>query len=275
MDPLTASALVAAGGSALGGLMEGFSAGDINKRNLEFQRENLSWQRMVQEKTWEREDTAAQRRAADFAKAGINPLLAAGSTANSGAVVQTHAPQLDMREAGYAGKAVRAASDLPAQVLQMQSQAASIDNIKADAELKRAQAAAVNVKTPMELKAMGSTIDLQSANIKEIGQRIESMNPQTVNESVARVNNLVDRLKMDRNIAQANLNINTIMNAANTAVAEADVNVKVQTLAKGVVALEQMKLDLLQNKMMLPAKVSQQYITAIDGVLSLVRKSGK
>lgn len=275
MDPVTIAALASGGSNLVGGLIEGFTAGGINQKNLEFQRENLAWQKMVQEKTWEREDSAAQRRAADFAKAGINPLLASGSTAQSGAVVQTQAPQLDMREAGYVGKAARAAGDLPAQVLQMQSQAASIDNIKADAELKRAQAMAVNQKTPMELKAMGSTIDLQTANIKEIGQRIESMNPQTVKESIARVNNLVDRLNMDRNIAQANLNINTIMNAANTAVAEADVNVKVQALAKGVVALEQMKLDLLQNKMMLPAKVSQQYITAIDGVLSLVRKTGK
>ena len=65
----------------------------IQKANLANQETNLDYQRAVQQKTWSREDNAVQRRVADLKAAGLNPVLAAGSAANSGPIVSTTAPQ--------------------------------------------------------------------------------------------------------------------------------------------------------------------------------------
>lgn len=55
--------------------------------NIWQQMETQKYMKSVQEKTWEREDNAVQRRSVDLAKAGINPLLAAGQAASSSAPI--------------------------------------------------------------------------------------------------------------------------------------------------------------------------------------------
>ena len=64
-------------------------------RNYELQTENLDYQKALQQKIFEREDTAVQRRRADLEAAGFNPNLAAGSAAGTGSVVSTTPPQKD------------------------------------------------------------------------------------------------------------------------------------------------------------------------------------
>lgn len=62
-------------------------------KNYELQREHFDYQKALQEKIFQREDTAVQRRRADLEAAGLNPNLAAGSPAGAGSVVSTTAPQ--------------------------------------------------------------------------------------------------------------------------------------------------------------------------------------
>ena len=67
----------------------------IARKNLQFQRDNLAYQKEVQNTEWMREDNAVQRRKADLEAAGLSPVLAAGSAANAGPVVATQAPRRD------------------------------------------------------------------------------------------------------------------------------------------------------------------------------------
>lgn len=77
-------------GSTLAGTVDSIIT---NKKNFDLQKQNLAYQKDLQNKIFEREDTAVQRRVADLVSAGLSPTLAAGSSANAGSVVSTSAPQ--------------------------------------------------------------------------------------------------------------------------------------------------------------------------------------
>lgn len=82
----------------LGGFFDGFFGTNLvgdydSKKNYDLQKANLKYQKELQKQIFEREDTAVQRRVKDLLDAGQNPLLAAGTAAQSGAVVSTTAPQ--------------------------------------------------------------------------------------------------------------------------------------------------------------------------------------
>ena len=73
------------------------SAYDVinTERNWNAQKSNVAYQRRLQERLFQREDNAVQRRAADLKAAGFNPLLAAGGAASSGQAIATTAPHAD------------------------------------------------------------------------------------------------------------------------------------------------------------------------------------
>lgn len=81
-----ASALGTAGG--LFGNILGFMQ---NQRNLQFQYDNLEYQKALQEKIFDREDTSYQRTINDMRKAGLSP-LAMNGTNNAGSAIPTTAP---------------------------------------------------------------------------------------------------------------------------------------------------------------------------------------
>lgn len=65
-------------GSIGGSIMSHKDNQDALKQQMDMYRQQLAYTKYVQEKTWEREDNAIQRRALDLEKAGINKLMAGG-----------------------------------------------------------------------------------------------------------------------------------------------------------------------------------------------------
>ncbi len=96
--------LVGAGANALSAYSTYKGVNDnikTNELNFQLQKDNLAYQKDLQKLVFAREDNAVQRRIADLRKAGLSPTLAAGSSAGSGAVIGTTAPQKVSNLQGY------------------------------------------------------------------------------------------------------------------------------------------------------------------------------
>ena len=87
IDPIAGAAGLVNAGSSVANTVAAFS-------NLALQKKQFKYQQDLQQIMFQREDTAAQRRAADLRAAGLSPTLAAGSAASVGPVVPTQAPQM-------------------------------------------------------------------------------------------------------------------------------------------------------------------------------------
>lgn len=71
---------------------------ELQEKNYEQQKKMFKYSKNLQQQIFEREDNAVLRRVLDLKRAGLSPVLAAGSAANAGSVISTTAPQHGLYE---------------------------------------------------------------------------------------------------------------------------------------------------------------------------------
>jgi len=139
MSILTGIGTVLSGLSGIGGLFQG--------------RQNLEYMKKTQNKTWQREDNAVQRRAKDLEKAGLSKTLAAGSPASATA---TTAPRNESITSG------------------LQSAAAGLQLAKGAADVSKTLAETELLNKQEKGKEYQNRIDKIKAEIKEYLQNTPS-----------------------------------------------------------------------------------------------------
>lgn len=112
-----------------------WSAGNVARKNLELQKDTLSYQKALQQTMFNREDNAVQRRVADLKAAGLNPMFAMGQGANAGQEVRLSTPQVDRSSMDARDNRRLAESQMVLNMIQMVS---DISKTRAETEAVRA-----------------------------------------------------------------------------------------------------------------------------------------
>nr|QJB18991.1 MAG: DNA pilot protein [Microvirus sp.] len=175
IDPVTGSVIFS---SILGGLGTAgqMSAQDAaNKKNEQLTRES-----------WSREDNAVQRRAEDMKRAGINPLLAAGSAATSSGAIQQQ-PTLK-NNAGI-------------EVIEALRGLVSAENTRAQTDLIKAQQSGTMANTKYT--------DTQTRGLEQEIEYRKETNPSSIEQLKAVTSSAKSRASVD---ALMRIYENTIMN---------------------------------------------------------------
>lgn len=183
-------------------------------RNYEMQKETLAYQKELQQKIFDREDTATQRKKADLIAAGMNPLLAAGSGAGAGSVVPVITPQIaspEKKATLYPDGIGQGISTTIDQMIQNQKIGAEIDQIQSNASFIKANEKKINAETKnVEQNLFNLKADFDNKNldnmIKSVGYDIsrEQLKSLTIGNLINNLN-LQDKTRLEQMALQTGL----------------------------------------------------------------------
>ena len=151
--------------SFVSGLWNDYTGKTVNEQNLDFQRENLDYQKALQQQQFGREDSTYQRTVDDMRLAGLNPLSMNGLNASGESIATS--PMESQKT-----------SDIQAinQILDVMNQVSVTRNnstlTNAQANLINAQAQNQKIKNIYENDILGKT--LESLDFDNIGKRFEN-----------------------------------------------------------------------------------------------------
>lgn len=148
-------------------------------KNYQLQKDKYQYDQNVQQTTWNREDTAVQRRANDLISAGMSPVLAAGNGAASGAVVSTTAPHMDKID------------DVGQNVLNLITMANNIATSKTQQDLNNANANRLNWDTswyskrdmPTNMSELGKNAGFLTGAVENLSKKVRENSSPEVNKA--------------------------------------------------------------------------------------------
>lgn len=139
----------------------------IADQNLDFQRENLDYQKALQQQIFEREDTAYQRTVQDMRRAGLNPLSMQG-TNGAGEAIATQ----PLNNQAQAYNNLGLVSELMNTVNQLKNISSNTSLNNANADLVQAQANNQKIKNLFESDILSNT--LNGIKFENIGKRFKN-----------------------------------------------------------------------------------------------------